>query len=173
MRLRPLGNGRPSDTSQAVLAILNAGHRKGATVTRCEPPHWEVRHFTVYGPKVFAAIGGLPDTLTDRSLCLAMQRKTKAQTVARFLQAKATTEAKPINDSLIAWAESKPKGTVQAAYEELEDLEFLTDRDADLWMPLFAVCAVASPERIGELQRCALVLFLVQRPLETWRTLCH
>jgi hypothetical protein len=58
--VEPLRNSRPSEGSQAILAILNAGHRKGATVTRCEPPNWEVRHFPVYGPKMFAAIGGLP-----------------------------------------------------------------------------------------------------------------
>ena len=34
----------------------------------------------------------------------------------------------------------------------------LRTRDADLWMPLFAVCAVAVPERIAELKSCALVL---------------
>ena len=95
-----LRNSRPSDTSQAVLAILNAGHRKGATVTRCVPPDWNVQHFPVYGPKVFAAIGGLTDTLADRSIRVAMQRKGPSQAVGlRFLQGRAKADALPLRES--------------------------------------------------------------------------
>lgn len=152
-----LRNSKPSDTNQAILAILNAGHRKGATVTRCEPPSWEVRHFPVYGPKAFAAIGGLPDTLADRSICITMQRKTPSQAVDRFLQGRARADAGPLRESLKEWAETC-RESVRATYEAMDDPKFLSDRDADLWMPLFAVCTVAAPERLSELQRCALIL---------------
>jgi hypothetical protein len=152
-----LRNSRPSDTSQAVLAILNAGHRKGATVTRCVPPDWAVQHFPVYGPKVFAAIGGLPDTLADRSIIIPMQRKTPSQSVDRFLQGRAKADAKPIGESLTRWVEACQE-SVRTAYEGTHDLKFLSDRDADLWMPLFAVCTVAAPERLGELRQCAVIL---------------
>ena len=85
-----------SEVSQAILAVLNAGHRKGATVPRCDGPRNEVKHFPVFGPKAFAAIGGLPGTLADRSICITMQRKTASQTVARFLFSKCRSEAEPI-----------------------------------------------------------------------------
>jgi hypothetical protein len=152
-----LGNSKPSDTTQAVLAILNAGHRKGATVTRCVPPDWDVQHFPVYGPKVFAAIGGLTDTLTDRCIVVAMHRKTSSQSVDRFLQGRAKADAEPTRESLVAWADTYQE-SVRAAYEGMDDLKFLSDRDADIWMPLFAVCTVVTPERLGELQRCAMIL---------------
>jgi len=152
-----LGNKRASETAQAVLAILNAGHRKGNTVTRCEPPNWEVRHFKVYGPKAFAAIGGLPDTLADRSICVNMQRKTQSQRVDRFLSARAGGDARPLSESLKAWA-GRSAGAVKATYEHMPDLGFLEDRDADLWMPLFAVCAVVAPARTEELKRCSMSL---------------
>jgi hypothetical protein len=152
-----LRNSKPSDTNQAILAILNAGHRKGATVTRCEPPNWEVRHFPVYGPKAFAAIGALPDTLADRSICITMQRKTPSQVVDRFLQGRARADAGPLRELLTEWAEIC-RESVRVAYEAMDDLKFLSDRDADLWMPLFAVCTVAAPERLEELRQCAVVL---------------
>lgn len=152
-----LRNSKPSDTSQAVLAILNAGHRKGATVTRCEPPNWEVRHFPVYGPKVFAAIGGLPDTLTDRSIIIPMQRKTSSQPVDRFLQGRAKADAQSLRELLEEWSKACQE-SVRTEYEGMNDLTFLSDRDADLWMPLFAVCSVAAPERVQELRQCAEVL---------------
>jgi hypothetical protein len=37
----------------------------------------------------------------------------------------------------------------------MSDLGFLEDREADLWMPLFAVCTVAAPDRVDELKKCA------------------
>jgi hypothetical protein len=152
-----LGNSKPSESAQAVLAVLNAGHRKGATVPRCDGPNHEVRHFPVYGPKAFAAIGTLPDTLADRCIHVSMQRKTPSQTVARFLQGRAKADAEPVLESLAEWAETYQE-PVRRAYEKMADLKFLSDRDADLWMPLFAVCTVAAPERLGELQRCAVAL---------------
>ena len=152
-----LGNSKPSESAQAVLAVLNAGHRKGATVPRCVGPEHEVRHFPVYGPKAFAAIGTLPDTLADRCIHITMQRRTPSQSIDRFLQGRAKADAEPIRESLAEWAETC-KESVRQAYESMDDLKFLSDRDADLWMPLFAVCTVAAPERLGELRRCAVVL---------------
>jgi hypothetical protein len=148
-----------SESTQAILAILNAGHRKGATIPRCDGPNHELKHFPVFGPKAFAAIGRLPDTLIDRSIVITMQRRTKGQSVERFLMARATAEAKPIHDAVASFA-----GTHQAAIEEAykrlmgEDLEFLTDRDADLWIPLFAICTVSVPDRLAELKGCAISL---------------
>ncbi|MGC2246113.1 MAG: DUF3631 domain-containing protein [Terriglobales bacterium] len=149
-----LRNSKPSESAQAILAILNAGHRKGATVTRCAPPDWAVEHFPVYGPKAFAAIGRLPDTLADRCICISMQRKTAAQNVARFLFARTPAEAEPLRNSIAAWSESS-LDAVRETYEKMGDLDFLADREADLWMPLFAGCAVAAPDRIDELKKCA------------------
>jgi hypothetical protein len=152
-----LGNSKPSEGAQAVLAVLNAGHRKGATIPRCDGPEHKVRHFPVYGPKAFAAIGTLPDTLADRCIHVTMQRKTPSQTVDRFLQGRAKADAEPIRECLVEWAESYQE-SVRRAYESIADLKFLSDRDADLWMPLFAVCTVGAPELLGELRRCAVAL---------------
>jgi len=152
-----LGNSKQSESAQAVLAVLNAGHRKGATVPRCVGPEHKVRHFPVYGPKAFAAIGTLPDTLADRCIHVTMQRKTPSQVVGRFLQGRAKADAEPIRKSLVEWAQTGHE-SVCHAYENMNDLKFLSDRDADLWMPLFAVCIVTAPARLGELQRCAVVL---------------
>jgi len=152
-----LGNSKPSESAQAVLAVLNAGHRKGATIPRCDGPDHKVVPFPVYGPKAFAAIGTLPDTLADRCIHLTMQRKTPSQTVDRFLQGRAKADAEPVRESLMEWAETRYE-LVHAEYEGMDDLRFLSDRDADLWMPLFAVCTVAASERLGELRQCAVTL---------------
>ena len=157
--VEPLRNANPSESTQVILSILNAGHRRGATVTRCESTgkDWEPVHFPVYGPKAFAAIGRLPDTLSDRCICIPMQRKPASQTVARFLFARTPAEAEPLRNTIAAWAGSC-LDAVRESYESMSDLSFLEDREADLWMPLFAVCTVAAPDRIDELKKCARLL---------------
>ena len=148
-----------SEAAQAILAILNAGHRKGATIPRCDGPSHQLRQFPVYGPKAFAAIGRLPDTLTDRSIVINMQRRTKAQTAERFLMARATVEAKPIRDAIANFAKHFHRKIEDAYRHALDrDLDFLGDRDAEMWIPLFAACSVAVPEKLAELKRSAVAL---------------
>jgi hypothetical protein len=152
-----------SETTQILLAVLNAGHRKGNTIPRCEGPKQEVRHFHVYGPKLFAAIGRLPDTLLDRSILIHMKRRTKAQEVERFRQVRAAAEAKPIHDDAVRFVEAHSTDIERAYQHVLEtDLAFLNDRDADLWTPLFAVCSVVDSERLPALKTSALTLSRVK-----------
>jgi hypothetical protein len=106
---------------------------------------------------VFACIGSLPDTLADRCVIIQMQRRTEQQSVERFLHARAQTSAEPIRESLTAWATDQNE-LVRTAYELMPDLGFLKDRNAEVWMPLFAVCSVVAPERVRELERCAEML---------------
>jgi hypothetical protein len=154
-----LNRGNASETVQAVNAVLNAGHRKGATVPRCVGKKYELEYFPTYGPKAFAVIGRLSDTLADRSIIVTMQRRTEGQRIERFLAARANAEVKPVRDALADFAKGH-SGEVEQAYSRLldADLKSLGDRDADLWLPIFAVCTVAAPERVTELERCAVAL---------------
>jgi hypothetical protein len=116
-------------------------------------------YFPVYGPKAFAAIGRLPDALTDRSIAVTMQRRTKGQKVERFLAACAKDEAKPIREGVASFARAY-QSAIGETYKRLlkADLEFLSDRDADLWIPLFAICSVSAPDKVAQLRRCAETL---------------
>jgi hypothetical protein len=148
-----------SETTQILISVLNAGHRKGATIPRCEPPKFDVRYFNVYGPKMFAAIGRLPDTLADRSIVIRMKRRSKSQKVERFRQVHATAQGKPIQDGAAHFVQAHAAEIEHANQQVLEaDLEYLNDRDADVWSPLFAICTVIMPERLRELEKCARTL---------------
>jgi Protein of unknown function (DUF3631) len=146
-----------SESAEAVLSVLNSGHRVGNPVYRCEGPNHEPTPYDVYGAKAFATIGRLPDTLADRSIIVTMQRRTKGQEVGRFQIKRATAEAKPLQGAMAGFVKSYRTELVQA-YECTPDLKFLSDRDADIWRPLFAVCIVAAPDQVGELARCAITL---------------
>lgn len=155
----PFNAKNKSEMTQILLAVLNVGYRKGATVLRCDGKEHKPRAFPVYGAKLFAAIGRLPDTLMDRSIIIHMKRRTRDQKVGRFLQARIQAESKPLQESILYFAQTC-RANIDAAYHQVvdQDLDYLSDRDADLWMPLFSVCTVLKSERLGELRKCAEVL---------------
>jgi hypothetical protein len=147
-----------SETQQSLLAILNAGHRRGATVPRCAGKNNDVVQFPVYGPKAFAGIGNLPGTLDDRCIRVQMQRKERDQKVQRWLRPRVITAAAPICASLMKFAaqneEVVSKEYAAAIDSDLDSLR-LSDRELDVWLPLFAVCAVVAPDRNEEVRQCA------------------
>ena len=143
-----------SDRDSAVLAILNAGYKKGQTVPRCSGESHKLQHFRVYCPKAFASIGRLPPTLADRSIIISMQRRGPGDTVARFRLNRAKNEAAPIR-SVIEATVTRFSKEIERTYADLPELGFLSDRDDEIFSPLFAVCAVLSPGRVKELQVCA------------------
>ena len=77
--------------------------------------------------------------------------------VERFLFTRATATVKPIREALIHWVANNDED-VRVAYENHPDLPWLSDRDADLWMPLFAVASIAAPDRVAELKCSARTL---------------
>jgi len=152
------GNNK-SEPTQILLAVLNAGHRKGSTIPRCEGPRQEVRQFHVYGPKLFAAIGRLPGTLMDRSIVIHMRRRSRTEQVGRFRQVRAAAEARPIHEDVDRYVEVH-RPDIERAYQQVleADLVYLNDRDADLWTPLFTICSVVDPKRLPDLKTSALTL---------------
>ena len=140
------------ERSTALREILNAGNRKGAFVIRCEGAHNERRKFQTYSPKMLILIGGLPDTVADRCIPIRMYRRT-TEPLERFRFRAAQAEANQLREAVVRWAQAH-RGEVDSYYAG-HDLEFLTDREAELWLPLFAVCAVAAPNRRAELEAVA------------------
>ncbi len=147
---------RQSERAQYLLAILHAGFKEGAHVLRCVGRENKVTKFSVYCPKVALAIGNLPDTLMDRSVVIRMRRHLRTEVIARFRRRLAAQQAQSIVSAIAVWAESN-KERVSEAYVK-QDLEFLKDREADIWDPLFAIASVAVPERLEELKRIAVRL---------------
>jgi len=146
-----------AERAQWLLAILNAGHRKGASIARCVGESNKVQKFDVYCPKAFAAIESLPDTLADRSIIIHMQRKRKTDKTQRFNLRRVSRPAKLLQEEIARLVGSEKKA-LREAYDQASPLEFLEDREEDLFTPVFVVCATFSPSRLGELKGCALAL---------------
>jgi Protein of unknown function (DUF3631)/Toprim-like len=124
--------------TEPLRAILNAGNRRGASVARIVGKQHEVRDFCVFGCKLLAGISTrkLPDTITDRSLSIQMQRRRDGERVERFRYRRARADAEPIRAHLETWAATAVEA-LRGAEPQLPD--DLSDRQADGWEPLLAI----------------------------------
>lgn len=126
------------DSAEDLRALLNAGHRNGATIPRCVGPKHEVQKFPVFTPVALAGLGDLPDTLMTRSVVIRMRRRRTDETVVPFRHRDATPDGHRLRDALADWCESVA-GWVGNARPDLP----VEDRPADVWEPLVAIADAA------------------------------
>ena len=136
------------DRANALREILNAGYRKGQKVLRCVGEDYKPKEFDTYCPKVIVLIGSLADTTADRSIPVEMKRRT-AEKLERFRFDKVKMETAPLRAAAKRWARAN-RAAVESWYTQ-NDVACLVDGEEELWLPLFAVCAVAAPQRLSEL----------------------
>lgn len=134
------------ENNEDLRALLNAGHRAGATIPRCVGPTHDVTEFEVYAAVALAGLGDLPDTLMTRSVVIRMRRRAAGEHVQPFRARYDVEPGHELRDRLAAWVES--------VAERLEVIPTMPpgvdDRPADVWEPLLAVADAAGgawPER--------------------------
>lgn len=142
--------GKDSDESkEALRSIVNAGHRKRATVGRVEMngKTAELARFPVYAPVALAGIGNLPDTILDRSVIIPMRRRAPDEHVEPYRERTGAAAGEELRDRLGEWAEAVAD-KVGCPWPEMP--ADVVDRPADVWEPLLAVAELAAgqwPER--------------------------
>lgn len=136
--------------------ILNGGYRRGQTVLRKLGGQNE--KFNIFCPKVFSHIGDLHDTLRDRCIVVQMQRTMggdRKEYVRQVAEAEGSVIAVEISEAVL-----DKLADIQHAYvhyhELYPSLNFLRDRDREIWKPLFSLCQVFAPNRIPDLERSAI-----------------
>ena len=131
------------ENAEALRSIVNAGHRKGATVGRVEMNSHDAKlqRFPVYAPAALAAKGDpLPDTIMSRAVVVRMRRRAPGQEVRRYRQRITRPEGQELRGKLAAWAESVA-ARVGDRWPDLPD--GVDDRPADVWEPLVMVADLA------------------------------
>jgi len=143
-----------SEASSIVRAFLNVGYRKGQTIPRAQGQ--EVKEWPTYCPKVFVLIGEVYDTLRDRSIIVKMTRGTTQDTdrLQRFSYETCKAEGLEIVDAMRVLIANNMQAILEAY--ETENLDFLTDRDEEIWRPLFAIAKVLEPESYKAMKRIAV-----------------
>lgn len=138
------------ESASPIRAVLNVGYRKGQTVPRVEKGSDDVKHYPTYCPKIFVLIGDVYDTLRDRSIVITMRR---GEVDKRFRYDDALEEGKNLRVEAEAMRDERMT-EIEKEYRGL-DPKFLSDRDAEIWSPIFAVCYALTPERKMEIETLA------------------
>lgn len=143
-----------SDKYEEVRAVINAGHRRGATVPRSVSIKnaWAVKHFEVFCPKALSGIGRLPDTIADRSIPIRMLKKKSTETVERFRTRIVEAEAAPLVTALVDALEATPPAL------EADVPIGLPDRAADAWEALLAIADIAGEDWPSKARKAAVIL---------------
>lgn len=130
-----------ADGNEDLRALLNSGHRKGASIPRCVGPQHAVEKFPTFAAVALAGLGDLPDTLMSRSVIIRMRRRAPGEHVEPFRRRLHEPTGSELQDRLAAWARSV-EARVRDAWPEMPD--GITDRPADVWEPLLAVADAAA-----------------------------
>lgn len=149
------------ERAEAVVAIANAGYKRGASVPRCTGEGGtEVKDFPVYCPKVFAAIGGLRGALLDRCIVIVMARRPAGVRLKPVKEKPLRRVAEGLRERLEAYA-LQAREPLAAAYESAPDEGYwpgLADREAELWEPLLLHARLAGPAAEARALEAALAL---------------
>jgi len=146
------------EMAEAIRGVLCAGNKVGATFSRCVGKGTEmlVRDFNVFCPKALAGIGGLPDTVRDRSIPIRLQRKLVSQKTERLRRRLVQAEADALRERLANW--------VQGQVSRLKDAtplmpEELSDRQQDGSEILFSIAEAAGGDWPERTRKALLELF--------------
>ncbi|MGH7564882.1 MAG: DUF3631 domain-containing protein [Gemmatimonadota bacterium] len=143
---------RSNDDSKDIVTLFADGFERGGMVARCtKGPNGNqiVEHFDAFGFRALALVGYLVDILMDRSIVIRLQRKRKSDKVRRAPGRVWKAEGAEFARQTARWAADNAL-RVTAAAESAPRPEWLDDRDADLWGPLFGIASAARgawPER--------------------------
>jgi len=124
---------------EGLRAYLNAGNRRGVTVSRWNTARNDLDSFEIYTPKAIAGLGSVPDTVATRAIPIVMRRRTKTERVERLRSRRARELGHPLRDALAAHVASL--NTLTLPDDALP--EELSDRQQDSWEPLLAIADAA------------------------------
>jgi 5S rRNA maturation endonuclease (ribonuclease M5) len=131
--------------NEELRGLLNAGHRRGGIIPRCEGEGFEVRGFTVFAPVMLCGIGVLPGTLHDRSIVIRLARAKRGEIPTRFDSRHVEVEDK-LRRKLARWV-SDNRARIEAIDPVLPENMF--NRMADNWRPLSAIAQIAGGDWPG------------------------
>jgi hypothetical protein len=124
------------DSAEDLRALLNAGHRRGATIPRCVGPAHDVKEFPVFAAVAMAGLGDAPDTLMSRSVVIRMRRRLTSERVEPFRRRLHEQAGTDLRERLTDWCENEA-ARIGMAWPEMPD--GVSDRPADVWEPLLAI----------------------------------
>lgn len=123
------------EARELYFSILNGGFKEGAVYIRCEGDKNEPRKFPIYCPKCVAGVFGskIPNTTLSRCIPFFLQPRPPGVRLKRLRR----FDDEPERAKWLAWA--KDNIVAMSTYIPEGPAE-VSDRQLDLWEPLWAVC---------------------------------
>jgi hypothetical protein len=149
--------GGNKEGAESIRGILNTGFKRGGVHRKCTTKSHELQEFKSFGPKAFAGIGKVPDTVASRSIVIEMTRKRPGEQVASFHYRDMEEAKKPLVAALEAWSKSGVVEQLRQARPTFPD--GFGDRQKDICEPLLAIADEAGSEWSSTLRQSLLRLF--------------
>ena len=149
-----------SERGEEMRGLLNSGHtREAAFAIRNikSGDDWIPKKFSTWAAIAVAAIGRLPDTWADRSIAIAMQRKSPRQPVERLIRRNvgARVEATELTRKIARWV-ADHRAELASAIPDLP--KELDDRASDNWESLLAIADLSGGDWPLLARQAAVVL---------------
>jgi hypothetical protein len=142
----------------ALTGILNSGYQRSGKVSLCvgQGANLSYRDFSTFGAKAIAGIGQLPDTITDRCIRIELKRRTADEPIEKWRHRDGHAEALPVRVALESLVTPDLIELLRSARPMSPT--GLSDRQEDVWEPLFAIAEFAGGDWPEQARRAALVL---------------
>jgi hypothetical protein len=134
------GTKRAAEQNEDLRALINAGWQRERPVIRCVGPGYFPVQFNTFAMVAIAAIGQLPDTISDRAINIRLKRRGRLEDVSPFRWRRDGLRLNGQRDRLAAWVRHPELIKVLADAEPSMPVE---DRAADAWEPLIAIADAA------------------------------
>jgi putative DNA primase/helicase len=137
-----------------LLGLLNAGYLRGGQVLRVIGEEHDPRQFSCWCPVALASIGHIDNTLEDRSLAIALQRRRRDEDIAR-LGIEELTALAPLCRRIARWVADHAPAVAGRRPSRLGGLH---DRAFDCWKALLAIADEAGGDWPQRARQAALVV---------------
>jgi hypothetical protein len=157
--------GAKAKEHEELRALLNSGHRRGATAGRCVVRGNIVatEEISSYAAVALAGLGWLPDTILSRSVIIRMRRRTPDERIEAYRRRVHAPIGESLRRRLAGWAATVLEEATQARPQMPDGVE---DRAADMWEPLLAVADIAGAKWPERARAAAAALVTVGREVE-------
>lgn len=144
--------GQRARGNEDLRAVLNAGHRRGATAGR---GNWgndglTGQEYPAYCPVAVAGLGKLPETIADRAVIIRMKKRKPAERVEPYRPRVNETESKALGGALGSWMKD-----ISLSWPDNMPVE---DRAADVGEALIMVADAAGGHWPATARAAAVVL---------------
>jgi Protein of unknown function (DUF3631) len=141
-----------SEVKDLMHSVINSGYRRGQTIRRAAP-EGGYDEYPTYCPKAFFSIGDLNDTLRSRSIVIHLRRAGMVHERMKFYFQIVQPQGGALRKEIQDLSDAIP--AITESYVGFKGAEFLTDREEEIWTPLFVLCRYFAPTRELELQKIA------------------